>query len=359
EGEEGLYYVWQQNELRSLLSDQEYACLAPHYGFDREANFEGRWYPHVFQSLEQIAANIDLNAEQIHSLLESGREKLLAARKLRIRPATDSKILSSANALMIKGMALAGQSLQDDSLINSALQAVDFIRLNMWKDGRLYASHKDGQSLHNAYLDDYAFLLDALLHLLQVHWRSEDCQFAIQLADALLYRFEDPESGGFFFTEHEHEALIHRPKPTMDEAIPSGNGVAATALQRLGNLLGEPRYLLATERCLRACWMPISKLPYAHNALLTALEEYLYPAQTVVIRGTNEELSSWLTAATTLYAPRTQIYAIASSAAGLPSALAQKEATVTVCAYLCEGTQCQPVITDIKVLQSRLAPTAG
>lgn len=355
EGKEGLYYVWQQDELRRLLNEQEYVVLAPHYGFDREPNFDGLWYPHVFQSLQQIAANSDFDDEQINGLLQSGRDKLRAARGQRLRPATDTKILSGCNGLMIKGMALAGTVLQDHSLLDSAQQAMGFIRHNLWQDGQLLASHKDGLSQHNAYLDDYAFLLDGLLQLLQARWRSEDCQFALELADALLNRFEDPESGGFYFTEHQHESLFHRPKPTMDEAIPSGNGIAATCLQRLGHLVAEPRYLQAAERCLKACWMPLSKLPYAHNALLTALEEYLYPGQTVVIRGGADDLSAWQSSLSDLYTPRTQIYAIEASAKGLPAALAQKQPSKTVSAWLCEATQCLPVITDIKELQSRLA----
>jgi len=359
EGEEGRYYVWQQDELHTLLDEQEYTVLASHYGFDREANFEGRWYPHIFQSLEQVAKITGLPLQRINTLLESGRQKLLSARHRRVRPATDTKVLCSWNSLMIKGMAQAGQVLQEDRLIDSAQRAIDFIRLNMWQDGKLYVSHKDGKAQYHGYLDDYAFLLDGLLQMLQVHWRSEDCEFAIELAEALLSRFEDPANGGFYFTEHAHETLIHRPRPTMDEALPSGSGVAATALQRLGQLLDEPRYLQAAERCLKACWLPISKLPYAHNALLTALEEYLYPGQTVVIRGGAESIRTWQAAISSTYDPRVQCYAIAASDQYLPAALAHKPAMGDACAYLCEGMQCLPPITDIKVLQSRLAPTDG
>lgn len=359
EGEEGRYYVWSQDELQSILDSQEYAVLAAHYGFDREANFGGRWYPHLFQSWQQVAETCDLTIAQVAKHLESGGKKLLHARQRRVRPATDTKILSSWNGLMIKGMALAGQVLEEPQLIHSAQRAIDFIRSKMWQHGRLYVSHKDGQNQYHGYLDDYAFLLDGLLQMLQVQWRHQDWLFAIELAEALLSRFEDRDNGGFYFTEHQHEPLIHRPKPTMDEVQPSGNGIAATALQRLGQLLGEQRYLQAAERCLKACWVPISKLPYAHNALLTALEEHLYPLQTVVIRGSADVLASWQSQLASCYAPRAQIYAIDSSQQGLPAALGQKPADSEIAAYLCEGTQCQPLIDDIKVLQSWLAPVDG
>ena len=109
----------------------------------------------------------------------------------------------------------------------------------LWRDGRLLATYKDGRAHLPAYLDDYAFLADALLELLQTRWRSSDLEFARQLTDVLLAQFEDGESGGFFFTAADHEQLIHRSKTFSDDSLPSGNGVAASVLCRLGFLLGE------------------------------------------------------------------------------------------------------------------------
>src|SRR5690606_11430619 len=107
-------------------------------------------------------------------------------------------------------------------------------RTTMWRDGRLYATHRDGKTHLNAYLDDYAFLVDALIDLMQAEFRSADLAYARTLADAMLERFEDRNAGGFFFTSHDHERLIQRTKPAHDNATPAGNAVAAVALQRLG-----------------------------------------------------------------------------------------------------------------------------
>ena len=114
-------------------------------------------------------------------------------------------------------------------------------RSTLWENGRLLATWKDGNGHLNAYLDDYAFLLDGLLELMQTTFRPVDLDFAIALADVLLDQFEDKETGGFFFTSHDHENLIHRPKPGYDNATPSGNGVEIYTLQRMGYLLGDAR----------------------------------------------------------------------------------------------------------------------
>lgn len=151
---------------------------------------------------------------------------------------------------MIKGMTRAGQIFEREEWISSAVRALDFIRSRLWQNDRLLATFKDDKAHLNAYLDDHAFLLDSLLTLLQADFRQTDLDFAITLADVLLTRFEDKTSGGFFFTSHDHETLIHRPKTGHDGAIPAGNGIAATTLQRLGHLLNEQRYLEAAERTL-------------------------------------------------------------------------------------------------------------
>ena len=152
-------------------------------------------------------------------------------------------------------------------LENSALQALDFIRDRLWSDGRLQATFKDGRSHLQAYLDDYVFLADATLELLQCRWRSADLDFAVALVEVVLAHFEDAERGGFFFTADDHEALMHRSKVFSDESLPNGNAIAARVFGRLGHLLGEPRYLLAAERTLQAGWASMQQHPQGHAAL--------------------------------------------------------------------------------------------
>ena len=162
----------------------------------------------------------------------------------------------------------------------------------------------------NAYLDDYAFMLDGLLELMQAEFRRTDLEFAVALADVLLEQFEDQRAGGFFFTSHDHEKLIHRPKPAHDNATPSGNGVAACALQRLGHLLGEFRYLQAAERALNLFYPTLFRYPSSCCSLLTALEQSLFPPQTVILRGPAQALGNGTDALRNVR-PYTLVFALA------------------------------------------------
>ena len=357
EGEEGRFYVWTPDQARALVAADEYAVLAPRFGLDQPSNFEEphhnvrAWHLRVYQTVEQIAERTGQPVSTVRRLLMSGRAKLLSARNGRVWPGLDDKLLTSWNALMIRGLAIAARTLDRPDLADAAVRAVDFLRQSLVVDGRLLATYKDGRARLNGYLDDYAFLLDAVVELLQTRWNTEHLQFAIQLADGLLERFEDREHGGFWFTSHDHEVLLHRSKPLADEAVPSGNGVAAFALARLGYLLVETRYLDAAERTLRAGWRGMQEFPHGHCSLLNALDEYLQPPELIIVRGDPEEAGVWAATLGAAYDPKRMVFAIPGDAADLPVALASKAAAPAgMRAYVCRGTVCDSPVTDLEAL---------
>jgi uncharacterized protein len=356
EGHEGRFYVWQPVEVEALVSADEYRVLARRFGLDREPNFEGAWHLHCFVDIEQIAAETGLGAARVSALLDAGRKKLFAARDGRVRPGRDDKVLTAWNGLMVRGLAISGRLLGEASHVNAAVRAVDFLRRHCWKDGELLAAWKDGRARFAAYLDDYAFLLDALLELLQARFRAEDLEFARELADVLLGRFSDPGRGGFWFTASGQDPPLHRPKSFADDATPSGNGIAARALARLGWLLGDARYLDAAENTLRGGNQSFSRVPLAHTAMLNALDEHLEPGEIVVIRGSADALAAWSEALAACYAPRRMIIAIPANAAGLPEALAAKAVRSSTVAYVCRGPQCSEPIADLARLLRDLNP---
>jgi hypothetical protein len=251
---------------------------------------------------------------------------------------------------MIKGMAVAGMRLGRNDFIQSAERALDFIHSKLWKSNRLLASYKDGKAHLNAYLDDYVFLIEALMALLQARWRESDFNFMLALADAVVENFQDDEHGGFYFTSHDHEPLIQRPKNVMDESTPSGNGVAAYVLIRLGHLLGDARYSMAGERAIKSAWDNILRTPYAHNTLLDAVEEWLYPTQVVMLRGEPDEIKQWQACSTQHYSPRRFVMGIPNGVTGLPEAIQQRAETGSTVAYVCDGYECKAPITDISEL---------
>ncbi|MDO8811612.1 MAG: thioredoxin domain-containing protein [Gallionella sp.] len=346
EHEEGKFYVWTPEQAASLLSSEEYVVAAACYGLDQPPNFESRyWNLLVAQPLDAIAQAHHLSQEQARQLLASAQQKLFAAREQRVHPGRDEKILVSWNALMIKGMAHAGRMLDEPAWVVAAQHAADFIRAAMWQNGRLLATCKDGKAHLNAYLDDYAFLLDALLELLQAEFRVADLEFSRALADVLLEQFEDTQEGGFFFTSHDHEKLIHRPKPGHDNATPSGNGIAAFALQRLGHLLGETRYLDAAARALKLYYPALTQQPSGFASTLMALQEYLAPPQIVILRGAPGASAAWRQQLLQHHWPSTLILALEGEFIGLPETLA-KPLSQQVSAWVCQGVKCLPVIKD-------------
>jgi uncharacterized protein len=355
EGHEGKFYVWTRAEVQSVLTPGEYAAFARRFGLDRDANFEGEWHLHAHESLDAIAAATGGTAPAAAALIESARNKLLAVRALRVWPARDEKILTAWNALMIKGLCIAARVLRRPDLADAATEAVDFVRRTLWRDGRLLATYKDGRAHLPAYLDDYAFLADALLDVLQTRWRTVDLEFALDLTNVLFSQFEDRERGGFFFTAADHEQLIHRSKTFGDDAQPSGNGVAASVLCRLGYLLGELPLLDAAERTLRAGWPMVKEHPVAHMSMLNALDDLLGVTQILIVRGDESEATRWSAAIGAGYAPGRMIFAIPRDAARLPSALAAKTAAAGTVAYLCTGMTCSAPLGDLESVVQALA----
>ena len=342
EHEEGKYYVWDREEVRSLLGDDEYPVIAAHFGLDQPPNFEGRhWHLRLARP----------NDNEAH--LRVAKAKLLAAREKRVRPGRDEKILVSWNALAIRGMARGARVFGQAPWLASARRALDFIRRAMWREGRLLATYKDGRAHLNAYLDDYAFLMAALLELMQAEFRLADLHWACELADVLLDQFEDPE-GGFFFTGREHERLILRPKPGHDNATPAGNAVAAWALGRLAALTGEERYARAAQRTVALFFPALQAYPAGFAAMAIALDEQLAPTRTLVLRGKPENLQAWQADLAREFLPNTQLVALDDATEGLPAILDKPPRPGAVNAWLCQGVTCLEPIGDLVDLKKVL-----
>lgn len=349
EGEEGRYYVWTREEIQVLLQPDEFQAFAACYGIDDKPNFEGKWNPHAAQRPETLRERFP----DIDQRLRRGRSVLLNARQKRVPPGIDDKILTSWNALIIAGLARAGRLLGKEGWIEAAGRALRHLKGRHWQHGRLLASYKNGRAHLPAYLDDHAYLLRAILELLQARWSSEDLEFGMALADLLLDRFEDKESGGFFFTADDHESLIQRPKPMIDDAMPSGNGIAAQALLQLGHLTGQSRYLDAARHTLEAAAEAMRQTPYAHAALLIALDSWRNPDPVIVLRGQPQDLKPW---SSQLYGHSAcpAVYPIPEDAVDLPDQIAAKPAGEDVLGYLCTGTHCESPVASCAELLSAL-----
>ena len=347
EGHEGKFYVWTREEVQSALTPDEWSVFSRRFGFDAAANFEGAWHLHVFVSLEQIAKEQNLEIAEVERRIDAARPKLLAIRSRRVWPGLDDKVLTSWNALAIRGLSIAARVLERRDFGEAAGRALDFLRANVWRNGRLLATSKDGVSHLNAYLDDYAYLANALLEMLQLRWHNDDARWLREILDAMLRHFGDSQLGGFFFTSDDHEALIHRSKSFSDDAIPAGNGIAARALIRAGYLLGETRWLEAAERTLRAAWPAMNRFPHGHVSLLEALDEYLAPPEIIIVREQATDDGKWQRELGRLYAPHRMVFSIPADASELDPAIADKKAGTTTRAYVCRGNTCSAPVESL------------
>ena len=356
EGEEGRFYVFSREEARAAMSADEWAAASLHFGFDGPPNFEHRaWHLRVAVPVAEVAQLLGIPLPDVQTRIVGARGALFARRETRVRPGRDDKILTSWNALAIGALARASRAQDEPAWADLALAALDALVATAWRDGRLYATRHGRDVALNAYLDDHAFLLAALIEVMQARFRARDFSLATQIAERLLDGFEDREHGGFWFTSHDHERLYHRTKPAQDNTTPAGNGVAAQALLALGQLAAEPRYVGAAERTLRAFAEGIARAPNAHVTLVTALERIGRPPSTLILCGDAARTRSWQRALEREYRPDMCVVDIGAGA-DAPTALRKgalpSEAAV---AWLCHGPQCLPPITTLDGIEAAIS----
>ena len=355
EGEEGKFYVWSRDEARSVLSADEWAAAAAYYGLEGPPNFEGHaWNLRVVATVDEVAARLRTSLPDVQTRLAGARAALFRQRESRVRPGRDDKILSSWNALIIAALARASRALDEPAWADLAFDAVDALVRTAWRGERLLATRHGEHVALNAYLDDYAFLLAALLELMQTRFRRTDWTLAIALADQLLDRFEDRERGGFWFTSHDHERLYHRTKPAHDNATPSGNGIAAQALITLGHLASETRYVDAAHRAVMLFAEGLAESPGSQSTLLVALGRLLVPPAALVLSGDPAEMRAWQRQLEHAFRPELSIVALAD--ANPPDALRKGAVPAQGAAgWLCRGMQCLPAVTGIAAIEGLLA----
>jgi len=359
EGQEGKYYVWRREEIKRALTEDEYLLVETLYRVDKPANFASRWNLNRRDAWRSVVQRLSLPREEADATLASARAKLLAVRDTRTAPGLDDKILTAWNALTIKGLAKTSVALSEPEWLTAAQRCTDFLRTQLFDSQTLFATWQ-GTPRFPAYLDDYANLLDALLTLLAVEWREADAVFARQLADLALQKFCDAEHGGFFFTDvtDNQNELFHQPKPTMDDALPPGNGVMAAALIRLGHLFADQRYLDAAEATLRWADSRLSQYPAGHCTLLGALADYSNPPEQIVIRGPQAALGEWLEVCRNGYQPNRVSYGIPYDGnQTLPDYLPRLvsiEEQNSVVAFRCNNFACSLPIRSVEELKAEL-----
>ncbi|MGR9091971.1 MAG: thioredoxin domain-containing protein [Gammaproteobacteria bacterium] len=313
DGDEGRFYLWLRDDVAAALGNG-YEAFAAAYGLDRRANFGLHWHLRL--------AAPDPESWRVHDeppAFAAARSTLFDVRAGRMSAGRDEQVVAAWNALAIRGLADAGRHLDRSDYLDAATRAVDYLREKHFSEGRLLATTNAGSGRQTGTVDDYAALIDALLHLLAARWRDVDLEFALGLADAMLANFEDQAGGGFFLSAHDQAPLIQRLRLFGDDTLPAGNGNAALGLQELGILTGESRYLEAAERTLRAGVAEAEGWPSAHATLMRALMDVARPARRVIVRSGNDgSAAGWRAAADEKLGQRGRCYVVPADSTRFP-----------------------------------------
>ncbi len=277
EGGEGAYYLWPKKEITDVLGAEEGERFARVYGIEETGNFvdpvtgeEPGNIPHLKKTWAERAREESLGEEDLRARMDRARARLLEVRLRRTAPGRDDKVVTSWNGLMIGALARAGRVFERRDLVQAASRAARFVLSALKRDGRLLRSWRAGEARLPAYLEDHAFLAWGLLDLHEVTGDGEWLKEARALVDSMIERFRDPDEGGFFFVASDHESLIARTKEVFDQAVPSGNGMAARLLVRLWLLTGEPRYEEHAARMFQVFAGILENAPRAAEHLLLA-----------------------------------------------------------------------------------------
>jgi len=353
EGVEGKFFVWTRDEVLSLLGADAGEVFCRFYDVTPEGNFEGKSILHRTIDLAQLATLTQRSREDVAAIIADGREKLLRRRAERVPPARDDKILTSWNALMIGAFAEAAKVLGRDDYRAAAERGLAFVQQRLMRDGRLLRTFKDGEAKLNAYLDDYAFMLNAALDVYEATFDLAHVATARALADVLIERYEDRAQGGFFFTSADHEQLVHRPKPSFDGSIPSGNAAAALGLLRLYHYVGDTRFLEAAERTLRCFSGAMQQQPFGFAHMLAAADLYQRKPREIVVVGRADDPArrALLTRLHQELLPDKTIVAVEPDARErLPVAEGKAQVDGRTTVYVCHAYTCSVPVTDWNAL---------
>ncbi|RMF77958.1 MAG: thioredoxin domain-containing protein [Chloroflexi bacterium] len=359
EGVEGKFFVWEQDELETLLGDDA-AVAIEYWGVTKRGNFEGKNILYVPNDDDVVARRLDMTVDALHEKIADIKAILYAHRATRIPPALDDKILTAWNGMMLASIAEAARVLERDDYREAAVRNAAFLLDNlMTDDGRLLRTYKNGTSKINAYLEDYANLIDGLLEVYQTTFDERWFVEARRLADVVLEHFA-AEEGGFFDTSDDHETLIVRPRNLQDNATPSGNAMMARQLIRLAAYTGDARYDEAARGTLRLLINAMRQYPQAFGEALNAVDMLVNGVAEVAVVGAKDDAdtNALLDVVRKPYRPNVIVALSPEDVDGettipLLDYRVMRQGKPTV--YVCENFACQMPVTTVEEVRELLS----
>jgi len=354
EGVEGKFYVFTRGQVLDALGEKEGTIFADCYNISSQGNFEHgtNILNLIGRDKSEFAKTVHFKTGELEDILARGREVLYQVREERIHPYKDDKILTAWNALMIIAFAKAAQVLKKPQYAGIAQKSLEFIYSKLIRyDGRLLARYRDGEAAHLAYIDDYAFLLMALVETYQATLELKYLEQAAQLTRDMKELFWDKEQGGFYFYGADGEGLITRPKELYDGAIPSGNSVAALALQKLADLTGDSELSKLAKQQLQFFSGEATKYPAGYTYFMMALDYYFAEKIKVIVVGSFAavDTQAMLQMLQQSFLPAAGIVFYDSNGENVAE---YKAVNGKATAYICKNYTCLPPITDRQVFKN-------
>jgi uncharacterized protein YyaL (SSP411 family) len=356
EGVEGAFYVWSPDEVRSVLGAGRVDAICRYFGVVPQGNFEGG------KSVLHKAEPSPSDAAEREDMIREATLELLLARNQRIRPATDDKILTGLNGLMIRAFATGYRVLHERRFLEAATSSARFILENIVKDGQLCRRYRDREATIPGTLEDYAFFVAALLDLYEASFNPKWLREAFRLNDAMIELFWDDADGGFFFNRHGETDILAAIKEAYDGPVPSGNSIAAENLLRIGALTDDEGMRRRARDIFLAFGAQLEESPLAHTQMLSAVDLYLNSPTQIVIAGDDlEDASEFVDEISRHFLPD-KVIAFAGSRAddeAGPDLVPMTEGKIAIqgkpTVYICENYTCRDPVTELENLRRMLS----
>ena len=356
EGVEGKFYVWEADEINKVLGEDA-EILKDYYGVTDSGNWEDANVLHVPGTIESVANAHQISPKAARERIDLARQSLYMVRSKRPWPGLDDKIITSWNGMMMAAFAEAGRDLSQPRFTEAARLNAEFLfRTLRLPDGRLYRTWKsDSEAKNNGYLEDYSFLADGLLALYQSTFESRWFFWAAELAEMMATFFQDESEGGFFDTSSDHESLLYRPKDLQDNAIPSGNSIAAMVLLSLSLYTGRSRYWEIAEAAVSSLTEAMVNYPTGFGQWLSAADLILSNPVEIAIIGDyeSESTQALVDAAYSKYRPH-QIVAVGDGNEGIPLLDGRTTVDGRAAAYVCRNFTCDMPVIEASRLENKL-----
>ncbi len=388
EGEEGKFFLWTPAQVADLLGAEDARLFSGYFGVTSRGNFReggpGANILHARRDLAVVAADLGVTPDRLARAVERGRKILFEARERRVRPGRDDKLLAEWNGLMLHAFAEAGAALDRPDYVQAAVRAAEFVLTQMSESAnqrisesanledydspfairhspiRLYRTYNASRAHLNAYLEDYAAMALGLIALYQATFELRWLQAAAGLAETILAQFRDPARPGFFQTSADHETLIARRKDFTDNAVPSGNSLAAELFLRLAKLLDRPAYIAHATGVMALMADALGEQPAAFGRLLCAADLHLNPGVEIAIIGdpAAADMRSLLAEARRPFLPNSVLAGAApgdaAAAAFVPLLAGRGLVGGKAAAYVCRNYACNLPVTEAGALREQL-----